>query len=366
MAYIGGQVPQKVTSSMDCPYCVLPGVNFILVPPTEAARNYEDSPGITSRVFNSNRRASQGDSPLPSPVKPGDSFDKMRAKMITFEQAGYRNVRSQLSATNSPGRVSPKVDEDTETSPLGNSGLVYSPSRPSVSIQNLLQHALQNSVVQNLMQRRSRQNSFTSTIASIRETTPRSSNENLVEGAPGVGGGTSGSYFNRPPMFRSRSNSMVRNASYPLSSPNQRDSTTHSVLSHSSNMIDDYDNRSHPKTFILSHSGNLAYPNPNDDDNSGNTFDELIIEGSSSTITGLHNKHNSFSSENNDNNSSNSSNNSSNSNINGSGSDNSDNNESNINNIGNHNYVNTNDLHHHTEIHNDGVDNYNTKRTTNS
>mmetsp|Transcript_45697 Transcript_45697/g.74536 ORF Transcript_45697/g.74536 Transcript_45697/m.74536 type:complete len:338 (+) Transcript_45697:542-1555(+) len=84
------EVPSGPIPSIECPYCTAFDLHCILVQPGEQTRRYEDSPMITSQMKPSR-------APLASPLKIGDSFEALKAKLITFEQAGIKIARTPSS-----------------------------------------------------------------------------------------------------------------------------------------------------------------------------------------------------------------------------------------------------------------------------
>jgi hypothetical protein len=73
------EIPSQLPN-ISCPYCTLSPVNFERVNQSEKLKSYDDSPRILAHLL---KRTN-------TPLKIGDSFEAMKAKMISFEDAGYK------------------------------------------------------------------------------------------------------------------------------------------------------------------------------------------------------------------------------------------------------------------------------------
>jgi len=74
------------TLSVECPHCRHEVLEMKLITPGEAGdhlRNYEDSPAVATRT--PGRGSLSRGLARPSPLKVGDSFEKMKAKLVPFE-----------------------------------------------------------------------------------------------------------------------------------------------------------------------------------------------------------------------------------------------------------------------------------------
>lgn len=82
--------PRKTSSQrleVECPFCRHEGLEMKLITPGEAGnhlRNYDDSPAASREETPMRANAGRGMA-KPSPLKVGDSFEKMKAKMVPFQ-----------------------------------------------------------------------------------------------------------------------------------------------------------------------------------------------------------------------------------------------------------------------------------------
>eukprot|EP00741_Cyanophora_paradoxa_P008178 tig00000025_g7914.t1 len=119
-------LPERLPA-MECPYCAVDGFQILPVDAAEEARKYEDSPGVQhKREAVAQRRASGGGAYCPSPLKIGDSFEALKAKMITFEQAGYR--------TGPPEPPAPSVPDSARAAPGARTPPPGTPPRAAASL----------------------------------------------------------------------------------------------------------------------------------------------------------------------------------------------------------------------------------------
>jgi len=72
-------------SDTGCPHCG--SQSFCASTISQSQRKYEDSPAVAKQLAHKHVLAPSGLA-QPSPLKPGDSFEKQRLKMTTFESAG--------------------------------------------------------------------------------------------------------------------------------------------------------------------------------------------------------------------------------------------------------------------------------------
>jgi len=85
--------PGKTSSqrlAVECPFCRHDGLEMKLITPGEAGnhlRNYDDSPAVSREDTPMRASAAGRGMAKPSPLKVGDSFEKMKAKLVPFERS---------------------------------------------------------------------------------------------------------------------------------------------------------------------------------------------------------------------------------------------------------------------------------------
>eukprot|EP00742_Colponemidia_sp_Colp-10_P002571 GILJ01002747.1.p1 GENE.GILJ01002747.1~~GILJ01002747.1.p1 ORF type:complete len:339 (-),score=41.69 GILJ01002747.1:248-1264(-) len=89
-------------SRIRCPHCNSEPLKLKDVDPFEAPIHYSDSPMVgRSKSLNINY--------IPSPLKVGDSFEVMKAKLVTFQQACWKQTESN------PSPISERTEEDSHS-----------------------------------------------------------------------------------------------------------------------------------------------------------------------------------------------------------------------------------------------------------
>eukprot|EP00002_Diphylleia_rotans_P023283 TRINITY_DN4578_c0_g1_i4.p1 TRINITY_DN4578_c0_g1~~TRINITY_DN4578_c0_g1_i4.p1 ORF type:complete len:179 (-),score=35.51 TRINITY_DN4578_c0_g1_i4:194-730(-) len=115
-------IPTQLPSA-PCLHCMTEGFQLELLESENEGRNYHDSP---------NRPMPKADRPIPSPLRVGDSFEKMKKKMISFEDSNPQTRNK--SATPSPASTTPR-NADTSSNlslPPSASAALSLPNEPII------------------------------------------------------------------------------------------------------------------------------------------------------------------------------------------------------------------------------------------